>query len=76
MMGQRGFEPQSKRPKRSRIDQATLLSLSVGLDALMVFNSSSDPDAAKPHGLLPRLIPPDPPHQMDRGDASQKGEKP
>jgi len=26
MMGQRGFEPRSKRPKRSRIDQATLLS--------------------------------------------------
>ena len=25
-MGQRGFEPQSKRPKRSRIGQATLLS--------------------------------------------------
>ena len=30
-MGQRGFEPQSKRPKRSRIDQATLLSRSVAL---------------------------------------------
>ena len=27
LVGQRGFEPQSKRPKRSRIDQATLLSL-------------------------------------------------
>lgn len=25
-MGQRGFEPRSKRPKRSRMDQATLLS--------------------------------------------------
>ncbi len=25
-VGQRGFEPQSKRPKRSRIGQATLLS--------------------------------------------------
>jgi len=31
LVGQRGFEPQSKRPKRSRIDQATLLSRSVAL---------------------------------------------
>lgn len=41
-MGQRGFEPQSKRPKRSRMDQATLLSRQMGVDASMVFNSISE----------------------------------
>lgn len=76
-MGQRGFEPQSKRPKRSRMDQATLLSRPGGLDASMVFNSISDPGAPRSRRwrrLLPAPL--DPPDEVEGGEAPEEGEEP
>lgn len=76
-MGQRGFEPQSKRPKRSRMDQATLLSRQMGVDASMVFNSISDPGAPRSRRgsrLLPTPL--DPPDEVEGGEAAEEGEEP